>query len=287
MIERYSHMTIQIADDFDLDRIAQSGQCFRWERIKEKSYRVLHGADCLYIEALGNGCFRLDCDEEAYRTIWRDYFDLEQDYRAVRARIDPEADPFLWAASEHEKGIRILRQDSWETLISFIISQNKNIPAIQRCIKRLTQACGEEKRDGRGEAYFAFPGPKAVFALPEEALADCSLGYRGCYVHEAARAVLEKEIDLNALMDTGDEETLTALMTLKGVGKKVANCVSLFGLHHINAFPRDVWINRILENEYPEGYPFAAYSPYNGIFQQYMFAYYRNSAAESAKEKEA
>ena len=78
-----------------------------------------------------------------------------------------------------------------------------------------------------------------------------------------------------------------ALMALKGVGKKVANCVSLFGLHHINAFPRDVWINRILENEYPEGYPFAAYSPYNGIFQQYMFAYYRNSAAESAKEKEA
>ena len=161
-------------------------------------------------------------------------------------------------------------------LVSFIISQNKNIPAIRRSIELLTEACGEPKYDQRGELFYAFPTPEALAELGEDELRGCSLGYRCRYVHAAADAVLNGVIDLDSLKEADEEHTIRSLCGLFGVGVKVANCVSLFGLHHIDAFPVDVWVKRILANEYPDGYPYERYRPYNGVYQQYMFAYYRN-----------
>ena len=270
-------MIIQITDDFDLERIAESGQCFRWERLQPGSYRILNKEFCLYAEDHGNQQFFLSCGEMEFDSVWRDYFDLGENYTAIRNRIAPERDPFLSSAAEQEKGIRILRQDPWEMLITFIISQNKNIPAIRRSVELLSEMSGEEKADCRGLRYYAFPTPQAIVALDEEDLKACRLGYRCRYVHEAADAVLDGRLDLNALAHADEEETIRALTVLPGVGIKVANCISLFGLHHINAFPQDVWIKRILQNEYPQGYPFDAYAPYNGVYQQYMFAYYRKN----------
>ena len=112
--------------------------------------------------------------------------------------------------------------------------------------------------------------------MSDEALAACRLGYRCRYVKAAAADVAEGKLDLDSLRDAPEEETIKGLMSVCGVGVKVANCISLFGLHHIDAFPIDVWIRRILDNEYPSGYPKERYSPYNGIYQQYMFYYYRN-----------
>ncbi len=269
-------MILRITDDFDLDRIAESGQCFRWERIAQSSYRILNGGYCLYAEALGDRRFAFSCGEAEFDAVWRGYFDLDENYAAIRARISQDADPFLHAAAEQEKGIRILRQDPWETLITFILSQNKNIPAIRRCVEALCE-CGEPKTDSRGRGYRAFPTPAPVAALSGEELKACRLGYRCGYVHEAAVAAAEGKLDLNALRNADEKDTLRALTELLGVGVKVASCVSLFGLHHLNAFPKDVWIKRILENEYPEGYPFEAYAPYNGVYQQYMFAFYREN----------
>jgi N-glycosylase/DNA lyase len=267
-------MIIEIQDDFDLARIADSGQCFRWTRTGPDSFRVLHGADCLHIASLGGGRFRLDCSEAAFETVWRDYFDLAENYAAIRAAIDP-ADAFLRAAAAREKGIRILRQDPWEALASFILSQNKNIPAIRRAVEALAAACGDQRTDAAGAPYFAFPAPEAVAALSEEALRRCGLGYRCAYLHAAAEAVCSGALDLSALQSADEARTMAALTGLFGVGVKVAACVSLFGLHHLDAFPQDVWIKRILAEQYPAGYPFAAYAPYNGVYQQYMFAYYR------------
>lgn len=135
---------------------------------------------------------------------------------------------------------------------------------------------GRELRT-RGKGYYAFPDPESIVALKEEQLKACGLGYRWRYVHAAANAVASGEFDLGALCYAGEEELNVSLMSLPGVGIKVASCMSLFGFHRINAFPKDVWIKRILKNEYPQGYPFEKYSPYNGIYQQYMFAYYRNN----------
>ena len=266
-------MIIRISDDFDPGKIAESGQCFRWERT-ETGWRIPHADRCLLIEAAGEEEYRLDCTEADFQAVWRGSFDLGENYERIRARIDPDADPFLWAAAEREKGIRIIRQDPWEVLVSFILSQNKNIPAIRRCVRLLTEACGEKKRDSSGNAFFAFPGPEAILSVGAEGLAGCAVGYRAKYVLAAARAALDGRFCPEALMEAGEEETMEALTALFGVGRKVASCVSLFGLHHLNAFPRDVWINRILEREYEGGYPFAAYAPYNGVYQQYMFAYY-------------
>ena len=286
-------MLIMISDDFDLDKIADSGQCFRWEKAENEAggtglpaYRIIAGGRCLYVSALGQDRYDLDCSEEDFTAFWRDYFDLETDYAHIRGYIDPEKDPFLAAAAGHEKGIRILRQDPWEMLITFIISQNRNIPAIRRSVEMLAEHCGELRRDSRGRDYYAFPEPEAITALTQEELAACKLGYRCGYVHAAAEAVMSGAIDLAALAsgvktegesDPGARQLIKTLTGLYGVGDKVASCVALFGLHQLDAFPVDTWIRRILKQEYPDGYPAERYSPYNGIYQQYMFAYYRHS----------
>lgn len=284
-------MFVHIDDDFDLEKIADSGQCFRW--VKENSltdpgisgteqetnrpaYRIIAGKSCLYIRDLGDNCYELDCREDEYNGFWHDYFDFGENYKRIRSIINQEDDAFLKKAADSEKGIRILRQDPWEMLITFIISQNKNIPAITRSVEMLAKSCGEKRIDSKGLVYYTFPEPQALAALTEEELSACKLGYRCRYVHAAADAVSKGEIDLNDLLSADEKATIDALTSLLGVGVKVANCVSLFGLHHIDAFPIDVWVKRILAEQYPAGYPFDKYSPYNGVYQQYMFAYYRH-----------
>ena len=272
-------MEIQIQDDFDLDKIARSGQCFRWQKAGENIWRIVHKGQCISIRELGEGRCHLFCSEEAYYTHWRSYFDLDEDYREIRAKIKAADDPFLHVACTYGKGIRILRQDPWETLVSFIISQNKNIPSIKNCIALLCATAGELMTDDTGEKYTAFPSPEAILSMSEEQLRACGLGYRWKYVRSAALAVAEGALDISALMPADQEETLAHLMAVPGVGVKVASCVSLFGLHHMDAFPVDVWIKRILANEYPAGYPLERYRPYNGVYQQYMFFYYRDRSA--------
>ena len=273
---------IRIDDDFDLDKIADSGQCFRWEKTAEDAYRIVHRSHCLTIRHSGAERYLLSCDEEEYRNIWQDYFDLGLHYRAVRMKIRAEDDPFLHRACEYGRGIRILRQDPWETLISFIISQNKNIPAIKKSIERLCASAGGTKTDADGRSFRLFPSPKAILSLDEEALAGCGLGYRCRYVRAAAGDAAAGKLEFERLKDADEETAMRELTALCGVGVKVASCVSLFGLHHVDAFPVDVWIRRILEREYPGGYPMEQYRPYNGIYQQYMFYYYRKENSRLA-----
>ena len=269
-------MTVTITDDFDLEKIAASGQCFRWQKVDEKIYRIIAADHCLYISQDGDQTYQVDCDESTFQTEWYSYFDLDESYQAVRERIAPEQDPFLWQAMEHEKGIRILRQDPWEMLITSVITQNRNIPAIQRSIELLSQMCGSNRYDSRGCEFHAFPEPDQLITLSERQMLDCKLGYRWKYVRAAAEAVADGKINLLQLQKADCSEAVRQLTGIYGIGNKVANCVALFGLHQLDAFPRDVWINRVLEHEYPNGYPFEKYRPYNGVYQQYMFAYYRN-----------
>ena len=300
---------LKITDDFNLDRIADSGQCFRWVNDDSGAYQIIHKGHYLRIRALENQTFALSCSQEEYQNVWHDYFDLGETYQSVRDRVSPKDDAFLAAACEYGKGIRILRQDPWEMLISFIISQNKNIPAIKKSVELLCKAAGQQletsgqltetdgqqpEPDGQRQepdrqrqentvnSCYLFPTPEEILSLNDDALAACRLGYRCRYVKAAAADVAEGKLDLDRLRDKSEETTIKELMNVCGVGIKVANCVSLFGLHHIDAFPVDVWIRRILENEYPNGYPQDRYSPYNGIYQQYMFYYYRGISAKTS-----
>ena len=268
-------MTVQITDDFDLTKIAQSGQCFRWNPVSGGEYRIIHAGNCLYIRQSGETEYCIDCTPEQFHTLWEPYFDLAENYGKIRARIDRQQDSFLYEAAEDQKGIRILRQDPWETLISFIISQNKNIPAIKKSVELLARYAGEKLIDSRGKEYYAFPTPEAIAAMREEDLTACKVGYRWKYIKAAANDILNGNLNLAKLLHTEETETIQKLTEVYGVGIKVASCVSLYGLHHTDAFPIDVWMKRILADKYPNGYPFEGYSPYNGIYQQYLFAYYR------------
>ena len=274
-------MIVQIADDFNLEKIANSGQCFRWTKTGRDEYRIIAGSSCLYITSLGDSRYDLTCSENEYDNFWWSYFDLQEDYRSIRKQIEKSKEPFLWQASEEEKGIRILRQDPWEMLITSIIMQNRNIPAICRSVELLAEKCGEKFTDSRGLFYHAFPGPDAVAALSEEELLGCKLGYRWKYIHAAAEAVTGAGIDLGRLITAQEQEVMASLTGLFGVGTKVASCVSLFGLHHLDAFPIDIWVKRILTEYYPDGYPYERHAPYNGIFQQYMFAFYRHRQSKA------
>ena len=271
-------MKIQIKDDFDLDAIANSGQCFRWKKIKDNEYRIPFKDQCLYITGSEDRRYTLDCDKASFKGIWRCYFDLDEDYARIRSRIDPEKDPFLFAAARAGQGIRILRQDLWETLISFIISQNRNISAITRSVELLCEAAGEQRTDGRGEAFFSFPAPEQICGLSDEQLRKCALGYRAKYVRAAAQSVVDGSFCLESCAALDSPSAVRELSSLFGIGPKVAACIDLFALHHLDAFPVDTWIKKALDREYPDGYPREDYSPYNGVYQQYMFAYYRGKA---------
>ena len=221
------------------------------------------------------GCFSMSCSEEEFESVWRSYFDLDTDYEEINSKINPAADPFLYDAMKDQYGVRILRQDPWEMVITSIITQNRNIPAIQRSVELLSYYGGDRKLDQSGNEFHTFPAPARIAAMRDTVFSQCRLGYRERYVREAAEAVCSGKIDPDTLRSMPDQACRDKLLELCGVGEKVAACIMLFGMHRLNAFPRDVWINRLLDEIYPDGFPFEQYEPFNGIFQQYLFAYYR------------
>ena len=216
----------------------------------------------------------LDCSQAEFDAIWRDYFDLAVDYASIRTLADPE-DVFLRRACDYGAGIRMLRQEPWEMLVSFIISQRKNIPAIQYCIEALCSRYGEPI-ESAGERFYTFPSAQTLAALDESHFLACSLGYRAKYVLAAARMVAMGTLDLATIAACSDEELYSTLLAVPGVGEKVANCVMLFGYHRLTRFPRDVWINRIEKQEYGGVFPLERYTELAGALQQYIFYYARS-----------
>ena len=276
-------MIITIDDDFDLGKIADSGQCFRFNEVPsaggalKKRYSVAAGNRHVFVRELGENQYEFSCSKEDFDGFWKNYFDLELSYKNIRQLIDPKEDPYLFTAQEYGKGIRILRQDPWEMLISFIISQRKNIPAIKASIEKLCALSGDViAEDEIAGKIYSFPTPGKLAALSMEQLSGCSLGYRDKYVHQAAMDMSSGAVNLDEWKELDDEHLMEMLLKLYGVGVKVANCEILFGYHRLDAFPRDVWINRVLDTRYPTGFLFDKYAPYNGVMQQYLFFFSRS-----------
>jgi len=265
--------------NFNLRAIAHSGQCFRLYEVDEQRFELVAGSIPLSVRALGESRFCFDCEPEEFERVWRPYFDLDADY-ASYIRSIPPGDAFLTEAAAFGSGLRILQQDPWEMLITFIISQRKNIPAIRSAVETLCARYGRPVV--RGEVRrFAFPTPQALSALGAGELRQCALGYRCDYVRAAARMVASGELDLARLSVLEDGPLLEALQAVPGVGPKVASCVMLFGYHRIAAFPRDVWINRMIEREYGGSFPIERYAGHAGVIQQYIFYYERLTKPKS------
>ncbi len=258
-------------DNFSLEQICLSGQCFRMKQEdgEENRYSLIAGDKYLEIEQQGNVC-RFYCDEETFEHFWKDYFDLEREYADCIGRINPR-DTYLADAASFGAGIRILRQDLWEMIVTFLISQQNNIVRIRRCIQNICEAYGEERTDGRGRLYYGFPKPEALARLDEDALKACNLGYRSKYVVRAARSVVSGEIDLEAVRRMSYKKAREELLKLFGVGEKVADCICLFALHHLQAFPMDTHMIQALNAHYKRGFPNRRYKDIKGIMQQYIF----------------
>ena len=265
---------VTITDDFDLDKILGSGQCFRPRKQADGWYRFVSGRYLLYLRPQGNGVYAVRCGT-GVEGFWRSYFDLDRSYAALRGKLDGQ-DDFLQRAMEYGRGIRVLRQDEWEMLVTFIISQRKSIPAIRTAVELLSERFGEPLgTDAEGTVY-AFPTPESLCRAGEQALQQCGLGYRTRYVLHAAQQAADGILDMKALEALSDEALFARLMELDGVGKKVANCVCLFGYGRVGRVPVDVWIDRLIREEFGGHDPFPQFGQEAGIVQQYLFFYKRS-----------
>ena len=270
--QRENEIEITELDDFDLVRIFECGQCFRWNADGAGGYTGVAMGKVTKIRRHGDSIL-ITSSPEDFENIWRVYLDLDLSYSEIRKSLC--VDDYMKKASDFGAGIRILRQDKWEALCSFIISQCNNIPRIKKIIETLCRELGDPIAF-EGKTLYTFPAPEKIALLDEAALAPCRMGYRAPYIIAAAKKVSSGELDLEALARETPETALRELKTLTGVGDKVANCAVLFGLHMLDAFPIDVWMKRAVEKNYGKNFDPAIFSPYAGIAQQYMFFHARS-----------
>ncbi len=262
-----THFIVEI-DDFSLADTLDCGQCFRFALQEDGSFCGFAGGRYLTLRQDGNQLTFYDTSAEDFEGHWKLYFDFDTDYQAIKQGF--LEDEVLKKSCDYAGGIRILRQDPWETLCSFIISQNNNIPRIKGIIDRLCKLCGEQVPGG-----YAFPTPEALASKSLDDLSTMRAGFRARYLLDAAHKVSTGAIDLPSLYKADIDEARKTLTSICGVGPKVAECVLLFGFHRLEAFPVDVWIKRAITYFYQEGFPEFA-RPYGGIAQQYLFHYIRN-----------
>ncbi len=261
-------------EHLDIAKIADSGQCFRMNKLEDDTYYTIAMNKKLVIKPTEYGA-QFFCTQQEYDDIWQYYFDMDKDYASYSAKI-PNKDLFLTQAAQYSKGIRILRQDPWEMLVTFIISQRKNIPAIKKSVEMLCNTCKVSVDDGDNSRGYAFPNAHEVSKLTTEQLNACSLGYRTKYIKAAAQMVADGSLNLADIKAKSSDDLQTALLGVPGVGTKVANCVMLFGYYRADSFPRDVWINRVIDNVYDGDFNTNLYKGYEGIIQQYMFYFGRS-----------
>ena len=251
----------------DLRQIAASGQCFRLDEYDDGRFLAVTGTHMVEIHRREGG-YVFWCSEDEFRSVWVPYFDLDTDYGAFQRRM--EDDPFLRDAVQDGGGIRILRQDLWETAVTFVISQRNNIPRIRRTVEALCGAFGTPLGEIGGREIHAFPTPHQ---LRGRDLSAASLGYREPYIKELA----DRDTGIwRQLPSQDDGQAKQTLLSMRGVGEKVADCILLFGLHRMDSYPRDVWIHRLIDDVYHGSFDPGRYAGFAGYVQQLQFYHYRD-----------
>ncbi len=270
MIKNKEKLKIKIDDFFDLEETFECGQCFRWGRegsfyravVNKKDILVYFDSGTLILEGE-----KIQVDEQFFMR----YFDSYTEYSKIKEVI-LNIDPIFEKAIKFCPGIRLLKQDPWETLCSFIISQNNNIPRIKGIISRFCENFGEQV----SENGFSFPEAEKIASLTENDLQVIKSGFRAGYIIDAARKVSSGEINFKKLSNMNISDAKAELMKIRGVGPKVADCTLLYGFHRLEAFPVDIWMKRVLEKYFPGKEP-EFFGEYRGLAQQYLFHYERMS----------
>lgn len=275
--------------DFQIQKLADSGQCFRLIKAQPpketelfflmaeageamESYRLPYKDKLLFLAQDDGGRVYMDCSREDFETVWVPYFDLERDYAEIRGRVRGRGDEVLDRALMSGLGIRILRQDPWECLVSFIISQRKNIPAIHKAVEMMAEEGGHLlSHDGEGRAIYRFPRADEVAKFSDASFERIRLGYREKYIRRLARDLADQPDLLASWENLSDDDLLDRLMTFYGVGIKIASCVALFAYGRLNIDPIDVWMERVSREFYGGEMNLKKYAPYAGLIQQYLF----------------
>lgn len=278
-------MSVEIpVKDFNLEQTLECGQCFNFEKLANQDYLVMAKNHLLHVRqeaSSGVLCFE-NASEEDVEDIWIPYFDLDRDYGAIKQAV-AEADERLAPVLKNYYGIRILNQDFPETLISFIISQNKNIPQIKKIVRAICEGYGEKAGSLAGKDYYTFPETERLFKMTEDDFRNLKTGFRAPYIMNAISFLKENGPETGTgLSRMTFEDARKKLTSIKGVGDKVANCVLLFSLGFRAAFPVDVWIKRIMEEMYfgretdkkvIEKFAAEKFGEFGGYAQQYLFMY--------------
>ena len=265
-IKDKNNLILEGAECFDVALCLDCGQAFRWERAEDGTWQGIAMGKFLRLSQNGDKITLFDTTEEDFNNIWHSYFDLDRDYNAIISTYD---DKSLLVACNAYPGIRILKQDEWEALCSFIISANNNIPRIKGIIGRLCEQFGNKIEGG-----YTFPTAQALAGLTVEDLAPIRSGFRAKYIIDAAQKISSGEVDIEQVKALPFDEAKAQLLKIKGVGEKVAQCTLLYGFGRVEAFPRDVWVNRIVAELYPDGLPECIKNT-EGIAQQYLFHWRR------------
>ncbi len=292
--KKMSVFKISDLEYFSVDKIFDCGQCFRFNKVQgsphESEYSGIAFGKFVSFAQDGNDLYIYNCTEEEFQSVWKHYLALDTDYAFVENEILSCSNSIdLKRAIEHSRGIRILNQDNWEAVCSFIISQNNNIPRIKKIIENLSAKCGTPvylPEDAKGHICIessnsAFPTPEQILELGIDGLVELKTGFRAKYIYDAAQKAVNGEIDYNFIYSHSTEEAIEHLCQVKGIGPKVASCALLFGFEKYDAFPVDVWIKRVISKYFisensPQFEP-SILGKYAGIAQQFLFYYERYS----------
>ncbi len=242
--------TIKNANSFELKDIFDCGQCFRWNEQEDESYTGIFKNNVINVKKENNEItFEGICEKDIKETI-ENYFDLNRNYEEIKERLS-KIDENMKTSIEYGQGIRILNQDLWETIISFIISANNNIPRIKGIIERLSEKYGNEI-EFNGKKYYTFPTPEQLKNVSVEEYRKLGLGFRDIRLYETTKMILEKQVDLEKMkQNPNTQEVREELLKLSGVGPKVADCILLFSdLKRFEVFPIDVWVRRVMNDLY-------------------------------------
>lgn len=275
---------IKNVPDFDLTQTLECGQCFRCYQQDVGEYVVVAKKHLLHIMQKNQDLIFIDTDKKTVEDIWIPYFDLERDYGEIK-RFLLKKDDVLKPAIKEKYGVRILNQEFHEMVISFIISQNKQIPHIKQIVKAICNRYGEYLGEVNGEPYYSFPDIEVLEKISEAEYRELKAGFRAPYLRDASVKLASGEISVHMFNGKDEEYTRKKLMEVKGIGEKVANCVMLFSLGYRDAFPIDVWIKRIMETLYfkqdtskekIQQFAREQYGAYGGYAQQYLFCFGRD-----------
>ncbi len=297
-----TYVLVEGAEHFDVSKVFDCGQCFRFDRVENSSHTdefsgcaygkyisVAQDDDKLYI-------YNITADE--YFKTFEHYLALDRDYSEINRDILSLSDnPTLKEALDVSSGIRILKQEPWEAICSFIISQNNNIPRIKKIIASLSRECGKRVNvslmdehiasthmENEGN-FFSFPTADEILPLGVDGLFSLKTGFRAKYIFDAATRMSQGEIDISLLENAPTADAIAHLCSVKGIGPKVASCVLLFGLARLDAFPVDVWIKKVMAKYFDEDFEPSALGEYAGVAQQYLFYFERYLVGDKGENK--